>query len=101
MFPSLTFITEESRLKADALVEDGPSVTEIWLHENLQCNKLWPLSHWQKEVLEKRKDAQKDRTYSQSPSRHTKAHSCLPVEAQCVGAGLCPVTAAIGHGAQP
>lgn len=50
-------------------------------------------------------EGRKDRTYSQSYSRYIKACSCLPVEAQCVGAGLClcaaPVRAANAHGGQP
>lgn len=50
-------------------------------------------------------EGRQDRTYSQSYSRHIKACSCLPVEAQCVGAGLCPcaapVTAANAHSGQP
>lgn len=58
VFPSLTFIREESRLKADAFV-DVPSVTANWLHGSLQCSELLPPPHWQPEVLEKRNDAQK------------------------------------------
>lgn len=59
MFPSLTFIREESRLKADAFVEDVPSVTANWLHGSLQCSELLPPPYWQPEVLEKRNDVQK------------------------------------------
>lgn len=102
VFPSLTFIREESRYLCKC----------AFCNSNLaswEPSMQWALASSTLAARDPRKkkwcsESRQDRTYSQSYSRHLKACSCSPVEAQCVVAGLCPcaasVTAANVHGAQ-